>query len=64
MTDDSEMVGAALYIHRVLHEVSQRDAAEWWGVTEVSWWRWENGRVPVPKWLRLSIRRGHGPMQG
>jgi len=32
------------------------EAAEWYGVTESAWWRWEAGRRPVPLHVLIRIR--------
>ncbi len=42
---------------RTAKGITQAAAAEWWGCTEVSWWRWEAEAVPVPLTLTKVILR-------
>lgn len=52
--------GAVLRKFRALRNFTQRQAAEWYGVTERTWRRWENTGVaplPVIKRIRSYARR-------
>lgn len=46
---------AELRTWRLAHYLTQRQAAEWIGVSRRLWIRWEMNERPVPKWLRIIV---------
>lgn len=60
--EGATMRGEGLRAWREKLGVSQARAAKWAGVTENSWWRWEQGRYAVPLFLQRRIESGETPL--
>lgn len=54
----AERSGAALRVFRHAARLTQGAAADWWGVSERTWRRYERGETHVPRPLVKRIEAG------